>query len=120
MNRYVIAAVADMFFASKIRAAADHLGVEIRFVRSTEMLTSAAREGAPDLILVDLHSTNLDPIELAKAFQADADLRSIPMLGFFSHVEKELQERAKQAGYKYVLPRSAFANRLGSILQGEI
>jgi PleD family two-component response regulator len=120
MNRLVIAAVADIFFASKIRAAAEHLGVEIRFIRSTEMLTSKARERAPDMILVDLHSTNLDPIELAKVFQADADLRSIPLLGFFSHVETELQERAKQAGYKYVLPRSAFANRLGSILKGEI
>src|SRR4030095_5511497 len=98
MNRLVIAAVADIFFASKIRAAAEHLGVEIRFIRSTEMLTSNAREQAPDMILVDLHSTNLDPIELAKVFQADADLRSIPLLGFFSHVETELQERAKQAG----------------------
>jgi CheY-like chemotaxis protein len=119
MNRFVIAAVADMFFASKIRAAAEHLGVEIRFVRSSEVIYSIARDHKPDLIIVDLHSTNLNPIELAKTLRANEELGAIPLLGFFSHVETQLQQQAKQAGYKYVLPRSAFSNKLGSILKGE-
>ena len=45
MTRRVIAAVDDMFFASKIRATAEHLNVDVRFVRSVDSLMNAVREG---------------------------------------------------------------------------
>ncbi|MGH9881424.1 MAG: hypothetical protein ACRD6N_08310 [Pyrinomonadaceae bacterium] len=119
MTRLVIAAVADLFFASKIRATAEHLGVDIRFVRNVNALTDTARQSKPDLILVDLQSTNLDAIGLAQKLQADENLRSIPLLGFYSHLLTELQEQARQAGYTYVMPRSAFTNKLADVLSGK-
>jgi SpoU rRNA methylase family enzyme len=36
MNKLVIAAVDDMFFASKIRAVAEHLGQKVLFVRNVD------------------------------------------------------------------------------------
>lgn len=120
MNHLVMAAVSDLFFASKIRATAEYLGIEVRFLRSVEALAESAREKKPDLVLVDLQSTNLDAIELAKTFQADAELQTTPLLGFYSHVQTELQEKAKLAGYKQVMPRSAFSSRLAEILSGDI
>ena len=118
MNRIVIAAVDDMIFTSKIRAAAEHLGITLRSVRNLELLMSVAREVSPDLIIVDLHNTKIDPMTLGTTLKSDEGLRSIPLLGFFSHVEAELHRAAVQAGYDTIVPRSVFSRDLGSILSG--
>ena len=116
MSRSVIAVVDDMFFASKIRAAAEAVGVEISFPRSKEALVEKARETAPQLILVDLHNQKLDPVGLAKELKANEDLGGIQLVGFFSHVETELRQNALAAGYDQVLPRSVFSRDLPKIL----
>lgn len=119
MTRTVIAAVDDMFFAAKIRAAALHLGITLRSMRNPEQLLNAARESNPDLIIVDLHAQTLDPIALARTLKSDEQLKSIPLLGFFSHVQTELQREAVAAGFDEVVPRSVFSRDLGEILAGE-
>ena len=116
MSRTVIAVVDDMFFASKIRAAAEAMGVEIGFPRSLEALIEKARESAPQLILVDLHNQKLDPVALAKELKANQELGGIQLVGFFSHVETELRQNALAAGYDLVLPRSVFSRDLPTIL----
>lgn len=114
MTRKVIAVVDDMFFASKIRAAAEALGVEISFPRSKEALIEKARE--TQLVLVDLHNQKLDAVALATDLKSDEQLARIPLVGFFSHVEVELQRNARAAGFDHVMPRSAFARDLPRIL----
>ena len=116
MSRTIIAAVDDMFFISKIRAAAEHLGVKVNFSRNVEALIASAHESQPDLIVVDLHSQKIDPMVLAGKVKADSQLRAIELLGFFSHVQTELMHEAKQAGYDRVMPRSAFSKDLAQIL----
>ena len=118
MTRNILAAVDDMFFAAKIRATAEALGVSMKFHRKLEGLVSAALEHSPDLILVDLHNEKLDPIQLARELKADGGLKSIPLLGFFSHVQTDLQRAALAAGYDQVIPRSVFARDLAKILAG--
>jgi CheY-like chemotaxis protein len=97
-----------MFFASKIRAVAEAVGVEISFT------LSKAREA--DLIVVDLHHQKIDVVALAKELKSNEELRRVPLVGFFSHVETELQRTAKAAGFDQVLPRSVFARDLHLIL----
>jgi CheY-like chemotaxis protein len=116
MTRTILAAVDDMFFAAKIRAAAEALGVTLTFFRKLDGLVAAAAERSPDLIIVDLHNQKLDPIELARALKANAAAQSIPLLGFFSHVQTDLQRAATEAGYDQVLPRSLFSRDLAQIL----
>lgn len=117
MKRAVIAAVDDMFFAAKIRAAAEHVGAEVSFKRNLPALVEAARDTKPALVIVDLHARQFDPLALARTLKQDAQLCDIPLLGFFSHVQTALMHQAKEAGYDYVLPRSAFTNRLAEILK---
>lgn len=105
-----------MFFASKIRATAESVGVEVSFLRSIEKLVEKAREAKPALIMVDLHNTKLDSMALATGLKADDELKAIPLLGFFSHVHTELQRDAIAAGFDKVIPRSVFARDLGQIL----
>ncbi|SRR5713226_2799644 len=116
MTRTVIAVVDDLFFASKIRGTAEQLGVAVSFPRNADGVIAAALRDQPAMIICDLHSTRIDPIELAKRLKADEQLRSIPLLGFFSHVQTELQHQAEQAGFDRVIPRSAFTKHLADIL----
>jgi CheY-like chemotaxis protein len=118
MNRLILAVVDDMFFASKIRATAEALGVEIRFVRTMAALLEKIQQQTPDLLVVDLHNEKLNPMELARQLRADQSLGQIPLLGFFSHVHSDLQRNAIDAGFDEVVPRSVFARNLAVILSG--
>ena len=115
----VIAVVDDLFFASKIRGTAEQVRVTVKFARTGDALIEAARRNRPSQIICDLHSTKIDPIELANQLKADEELRSIPLLGFFSHVHTELQRQAEEAGFDRVIPRSAFSKKLAEILSGD-
>ena len=118
MTRNIIAVVDDLFFASKIRGTAEELGVTASFVRSISALLEVARRDHPSLIICDLHSQRVSPPDLAKRLKADEQLQTIPLLGFFSHVQIELQRQAEAAGFDRVMPRSAFSKNLGEILSG--
>jgi CheY-like chemotaxis protein len=107
-----------MFFISKIRATAEHLGVDVRFLRSLDSLLTSARESKADLIIVDLQAQKIDPIALATALKSDPELKAVELLGFFSHVQTDLMRQAKEVGYDRVMPRSAFSNDLATILTG--
>lgn len=119
MSRVIIAVVDDMFFASKIRAVAEAVGSEISFPRSTEALVQKAREAKPQLIVVDLHNQKIEAGALARELKADDGLRRILLLGFFSHVQTELQRNALAAGFDRVIPRSVFARDLPEILAAD-
>src|SRR5215510_3464084 len=116
MSRAIIAVVDDMFFASKIRAVAEALGVEISFPRNKELLIQKLHDAKPDLVLVDLHNQRIDAVSLAAELKADESLNEVRLLGFFSHVEVELQRSALSAGFDEVIPRSVFARDLASII----
>ncbi|MDT5270891.1 MAG: hypothetical protein QOH49_3077 [Acidobacteriota bacterium] len=120
MNRRVIAAVSDMLFASKISGTAEHLNVAITFARTEERLIGYAKAETPSLIILDLHDTRFDPFALAARLKSDEQLRAVPLVAFFSHVETELRRKALEAGVEHVLPRSVFTQRLGEILSGEL
>lgn len=118
MPRNIIAAVDDMFFAAKIRATAESLGVRVRFARSEEAAIEACEAELPELIIVDLHSQKISAEALAKRLKADERFKNVRLLGFFSHVEMDLRERALASGFDEVIPRSAFSKNLPEILQG--
>ena len=116
MNRTVWAIVDDMFFASKIRATAESLGVSIRFMRTFDAVIEGLENEKPDLVIFDLHNQKVDVLGSAKELKnMDKEIR---LLGFFSHVEVELQRSALAAGFDRVLPRSAFTRDLADILKG--
>ena len=112
MSGAIIAVVDDMFFASKIRAVAEAVGAEISFPRSLEALVAKARETNPRLIIVDLHNQKIDASAIASELKSDG----VRLLGFFSHVQTELQRNAMAAGFDQVIPRSVFARDLSEIL----
>jgi PleD family two-component response regulator len=119
MIRTVVAVVDDMFFVSKIRATGKALGMILKFPRTADAFRAIMNDEPPVLIIVDLHNKRMNPFDLASEIKGDERLKKIPLLGFFSHVQAELQRRAREVGYDEILPRSLFARDLANILAGE-
>jgi CheY-like chemotaxis protein len=119
MARSVIAIVDDLFFASKIRGTAEALGMTVSFPRHADGVREVIQQNQPALILCDLHSQKFELPGLARILKADAATRDIPLIGFFSHVQTDLQKAAEDAGFDRVMPRSMFTKNLAAILGGD-
>jgi hypothetical protein len=81
----------DLLFGSKLQGALAAAGHEV------------VRPGEPaDLLVVDL--TAEPDARITEAAGAD-----VPRLGFYSHVEQDVRQRAEAAGFERVVPRSRMA-----------
>jgi CheY-like chemotaxis protein len=119
MDEAISVLVDDMFFASKINAAAAGAGRQIVRIKSREQLEQLAAD-PPSLVIVDLNSDRIDPIEAIKFLKSTTNLSAIPVVSFVSHVQTELIRSAQAAGCDYVLPRSAFNQMLAEIVCGNL
>ncbi len=125
----VLALVDDLFFQAKMVETARRVGVKLKTV-STGAALMDALDGAlnpapggdsggaaggdlPRLIVVDLNARQ-GPLEAIEKLQAGGN--PVPVIGFLSHVQTDLAERARTAGCKQVMPRSSFTANLSEIL----
>ena len=112
----IVCAVDDLIFSVKISTAAKSLGVDIYFERSPGNVLPTVRRTRPSLVIFDLNSRRLQPLEAIAAIKADPELTGTRTLGYVSHVDSATIDAARQAGVDQVLARSAFSDRLGEIL----
>jgi CheY-like chemotaxis protein len=113
----VLCVVDDLLFSVKISTAAKAMGIETHFVRSADQVVARVREMQPQLVIFDLNSAKLRPIETLQSLKADPALASVPTLGFVSHVDTPVIAAARAAGVGEVLARSAFTQQLRDILE---
>lgn len=112
----ILCVVDDLLFSVKISTAAKALGAELYFERKADDVVPRIREKQPGLVIFDLNSAKLRPMDAIAAMKADPALRGIRTLGYVSHVQTDTIEAARRAGVDQVLARSTFVNRLGDIL----
>ena len=112
----ILCAIDDLLFSIKISTAAKSLGADLFFERNADHVLARVREKRPSLVIFDLNSAKMRPMELIAAMKADAELEAVRTLGYVSHVDANAVAAARQAGIDQVLARSAFAERLGEIL----
>lgn len=110
----VVALMDDLYFQMKLAETAKQLGVELRVAVNADALLGLV-EDAPKLIIVDLNSRSLPIQAIEKLRQVRKDVR---VVGFLSHVQRELAEQARAAGCDEVMPRSSFTQNLAAILMG--
>ncbi|PYU63768.1 MAG: response regulator [Acidobacteria bacterium] len=108
----VVALVDDLFFQMKLAETAKQLGVEVKVAANGEALMGLMAS-EPRLVIVDLNARNQPIGAIEKLRQARKDVR---VVGFLSHVQKELAAQAQAAGCDEVLPRSSFTQNLAAIL----
>ena len=116
----VVCVVDDLIFSIKISTAAKQLGVPMYFERSKASVLQTIRDKQPSLVIFDLNSGRLAPIETIAVMKNDPDLQAIRTLGYVAHVDSETIDKARAAGIDQVLARSAFSERLGEILTGSV
>jgi CheY-like chemotaxis protein len=108
----VVAYMDDLFFQMKLAETAKHLGVEIKVASNPESLLQLL-DPRPAMIIVDLNAraAPLEAVARARGIQP-----SVPVIGFLSHVQTELGEKARAAGFDEVMPRSKLTMNLPRIL----
>ena len=113
----ILAVVDDLMFTSKIRTAANQLGVTVTFARSADAARAEMQKGAPSMVILDLNNARSDPLGFVRSMKANPELASVPTVGFVSHVQTDLINAARQAGVDEILARSAFTAQLADILR---
>jgi CheY-like chemotaxis protein len=114
--RIVLTAVDDIFFSARIEEVAKTLGVRLIQARDDRQLSEKLAATTPELIILDLNSRACSPLDAIRRIKTDPKFKDIPVLGFFSHVQVELEQAAHQAGCDHVMPRSKFSANLPRIL----
>lgn len=114
----VLCVVDDMLFASKIRAAANALGVTVGFEKHADAVAARVVAEQPSLVIFDLDAARLRAVETVAALKGNPATAATRTLGYVSHVQAERIAEARAAGIDEVKARSAFASQLGDILTG--
>ena len=112
----ILCVVDDLIFSVKISTAAKALAAPVFFERTPDMVLPRIREKQPSLVIFDLNSAKLRPLEAIAQMKADPGLRDIRTLGYVSHVQTDVISAARSAGIDEVLARSGFSERLEQIL----
>jgi hypothetical protein len=108
----VVALIPDLLFGSQVQGMLTAAGHEVELVgdeaRLRDRLAGTA-EAAVAVLVVDLTNDTLDGPALVEALSAEGVLGQTRTLGFYSHVDVSVRERAEKAEFDLVVPRSRMA-----------
>src|SRR4051794_39094476 len=90
----VAVVVPDLLFGSRVQGGIEAAGHEL-----------VAADADPDLVIADVEV--VDP----------ADVSGPRRLGFYPHVQPDLKQRAEEAGFDMVVPRSRIARELPDLVE---
>ena len=107
----VVVAIPDLFFRAKVIETAKALSVDLEIARDADEVLQKVRAEKPRLVLMDLQSASLQPLDTL------VSLQGIPVIGFLAHEEVALRERALAAGCTEVLTKGQFSASLPQILK---
>jgi CheY-like chemotaxis protein len=118
-NSRIFAFVDDLFFLAKIQETARKLNVKVEFVKNDKELMDRVKkngEELPSLLIFDLNNSNARPLTVIPKLKAKLK-KGTSIIGFLSHVQGDLKQKAHEAGCDMVLPRSAFSQNLPQLLR---
>jgi CheY-like chemotaxis protein len=118
-NSRIFAFIEDLFFLAKIQETARKLNVKVEFVKNDKDLLDRMQQNGeekPSLIIFDLNNANAKPLSLIPKLKSKLK-KGTSIIGFLSHVQGDLKQRAHEVGCDMVLPRSAFSQNLPQLLR---
>jgi len=116
-KKKILAVVDDLLFTVKISDAAKRVGLDVEFLKSAHYVVEKATHEKPLLIILDLNNNSVEPLPLISKLEDDGVLKDISIIGYLSHVQGELKQKAHEAGANIVMARSAFSQNLQQILK---
>ena len=112
----MVAVVNDLFFSVKLSEAAKRCGLALEFVKEGKLVLEKASE-KPSLIIFDLNFEAVEPLQLIASLKKTPETKGISLIGYLSHVQGELKQKAQEAGCDMVMARSAFSQNLPQIFK---
>ena len=103
----VAALIPDLLFGSKVQSALQDAGHEVELI--TGEVEAWDEVGGIQVLVVDLTSPDVDGVAVFETLATGGELHAVRSLGFFAHVQPEVRQRALQAGFDLVVPRSRMA-----------
>ena len=113
-GKIALGLVKDLFFRSKLDAAAESLGAELLYASSLAAAESQCVARRPDVVFADLSDAAFPAAETAARVRVAAPEARI--VGFASHVDLKALKAAREAGFDLTLSRSEFTARLAELL----
>ena len=112
--------IEDLFFTAKIQEVAKQQGVKVAFMKPDKDVVAHLAElhdhEHPSLIVFDLNNTAAKPLTLIPKLKNKLK-KGTSILGFLSHLQGDLKQKAVEAGCHTVMPRSAFSQNLPNLLR---
>jgi hypothetical protein len=96
----------DLLFGSKLEGGLRAAGHEVTRYAAVD----DARAAEADVLVVDLTSDVDERVTLGAVSER-------PTLAFYSHVEQDVRQRADEAGFDLVVPRSRMAREMGALVE---
>jgi PleD family two-component response regulator len=115
-SKRILAVVNDLFFTVKLSEAAKRNGLALEFVKEGKLVLEKAGE-KPSLIIFDLNFDAVQPLDLITRLKAEPETKTISLIGYLSHVQADLKQKAQEAGCDMVMARSAFSQNLPLIFK---
>lgn len=118
-NSRIFAFIEDLFFMAKIQETARKLNVKVEFVKTDKDLMEKMQQNGeekPSLIIFDLNNNGAKPLTLIPKLKSKLK-KGTSIIGFLSHVQGDLKQKAHEVGCDMVLPRSAFSQNLPQLLR---
>jgi CheY-like chemotaxis protein len=112
----VVALIPDLMFGSKVVSMLEGGGHEVTLTGQED--EARAEIEFADVLVVDLTTDDVDGITLVDSMQSGGELHGRRALGFYSHVEAEVRDRAQRAGFDLVVPRSRMAREGADLVGG--
>jgi PleD family two-component response regulator len=109
----LVAGTSDLFIRSRIAEIAKRTGADPVFGTGQEELRRLVAETRPELVILDLSSTDYDPFSVARELKTTFNSR---LFGLYPHVRNELKKQADEIGFEYVVPNSNFLTSLRRVL----
>jgi len=101
----------DLFFSSRIESAGEKFDLKVKTISNMNELRERLKKGLPKLLLV-----NIDALEEQdESLEGLVPNGSCKLIGYYSHAQAESAEKALKRGFEIVIPRRAFAVKLGEI-----
>src|SRR4051812_10549067 len=94
-KKKVLAVLKVLFFRVKIADAAKRVGLDIEFVNKEADVMERAKD-QPLVIILDLNINSLQPLKLISDVKTDPETKSVSIIGFVSHVQGELKQKAHE------------------------
>ncbi len=111
----VVALIGDLLFGSQVKGALVAAGHEVELVSDRDR-TRERLADAPAVLVVDLVDDDLDGAALVESWVREGVVGQTRTLGFYSHVDARARERAEQAGFDLVVPRSRMAREGAALI----